>query len=133
VRKALLLSDPSHGRRINRHTDYPPGARYAPGAMVRLFSTEPSRKKGHHFCTEAMDQRRADGAVIPATAEDDHYRAKAVVPPPHRDPHVPVSTGCPAILRSVDSAFGAASKNQKVATEGVLLMPMQETHDTKAP
>jgi hypothetical protein len=40
------------------------GARYAPGAMVRLFATEPSRKLGHHFCTEAMAQRRADGALI---------------------------------------------------------------------
>jgi hypothetical protein len=81
---------------------------YSPGAMVRLFSTEPSRKNGHHFCTEAMAQRRADGAAIPATVEDGHYWTKAVILHSHREPHVPASTGCPAILRSVDWAAARA-------------------------
>jgi hypothetical protein len=87
----------------NRAYVYSAGARYSPGAMVRLFSTEPSRKNGHHFCTEAMAQRRADGAVIPATVEDDHYWTKAAILPPHRDPHVPASTGC---LRFFDLSTG---------------------------
>jgi hypothetical protein len=55
-----------------------------------------------------MAQRRADGAHIPATVEDDHYWTKAVILPPHRDPYVPASSGCPEILRSVDWAAARA-------------------------
>ena len=77
-------------------------AAYAPTAVTRLFASEPERLRGHHVCTQAECQLRADGARLPFDIISGHYWTDAVIIPPVDDPTLPPTSACPPALRNVD-------------------------------